>query len=405
MTFRAPWILFACLAPIAGLHAQEAPPVAPPAASADGTEGFGRATNYRTALAEALEDAVAKAKGVAIARTGAVRSRLSVVSKTPEVPKDWFDGEADHEREWVQQQIAGFVERYEVTRKQKLDDGMWEVTVRAKIAAHDAQAGGVFVVDLVDTDLKRWTLERFEEGAAGGAFAKVEGNYDAPTIRDNLRATGYVKFVAKSGGVEVGSGASAREREKAGQQLVASHRVTVTWQPMQFQSLVEKPNIARPTSGPRPQYLTAGSVQAAIVVHDLVQNLEVLSRSLTVSLDLPPQTPVDRIDAFAVQLADKAKAAVAEAIYFALQPPTVLRKWAGDGGEWLVEAAIARRVAAGYEQFVVGMQGSLASPDWRPLGRATFVGGSDLSSTFRLVDVADPSRIEVGAAEVRPGKK
>lgn len=393
--------LFASCACVSAAAAQEPAPPAAPAPAGEWTEGFGRATNYRTALSQALEDAVGKAKGVAVARGAGVRSRLSVVSKSDEVPKDWFDGEADHEREWVQQQLAGFVESYEVTKKGKADDGHWEVTVRARIAGHDGRSA-MFVIDLIDNDLRRWQLERFEEGAAGGPFATLPGTYESPSIRDNLRATGLVRVVAKTGGVDVGNGASPREREKAGQQLVASHRVEVAWEPMQFQSLVEKPNRARPSSGPRPQYLTAASVRATVAIVDLVQNVDVLRRPLTVSLDIPPGTPVERLDAMAVQLGDKAKAAVAEAIWFALQPPVVLRKWPGDGGEWLVEAAMSRRIAQGYEQFAVGNQGSLANPDWRTLGSAVLVGGTDASCTFRLVDVADASRIETGVSEVRP---
>lgn len=411
MKTRAPLSAFAALLPALVLAAQDPPPAAAPvvpaapAVAGTWTEGFGRATSYRTALAMALEDAVGKAKGISIARGAGVRSRLSVVSRSEQVPKDWFDGEADHEREWVQQQLAGFVQTYEVTKRAKAADDHWEVTVRADIATHDGRSGG-FVLDLVDADLRQWQLERFEEGAAGGPFAKVDGTYEAPSIRDNLRATGLVRILAKSGGVDVGAGAAPREREKAGQQLVASHRVVVTWQPMQFQSLVEKPNRARPTSGPRPQFLTGASVRVRVEITDLVQNVAVLDRPLTVALELPPATPVERLDAFAVQLADKAKAAVAEAIFFTLQPPVVARKWPGEGGaDWFVEVAMSRRVAQGYDEFVVGNQGSLASPDWRPFGRAALVGGTDTSCTFRLVDVGDPSRIEAGVSEVRPGRK
>ncbi len=408
MRSTLPSLLFAAASLSGSLASQvPAPPVAAPAvpAAADWTEGFGRATNYRSALGQALEDAVAKAKGVSIARGAGVRSRLSVVSSGENVPKDWFDGEADHEREWVQQQIAGFVQSYEVTKKGKSEDGHWEVTVRARVAMHDGK-DPIFVIDLVDADLRQWVLERFDEAGNGTPVGRDKGNYDAPSIRDNLRATGVVRVLAKSGGVEVGAGAAVREREKQGQQLVASHRVVVEWQPMQFQALIEKPNVARPTNGPRPQYLTAGSVRVAVRVVDLVQNVEVLERPLTVALEVPRATPVEKLEALAVQLADKAKAAVAETIFFALQPPVVVRKWPAEGGaDWLVEVAISKRVAGAYDAFAVGNQGSLASPDWQALGRAQLVGGTDTSCTFRLVEVADVSRIEPGVTEVRPFKK
>ena len=406
MNTPAAWFAFA--SSLAGLAAQQPAPAPAPAVApeADGwTEGFGRAPSYRSALAAALEDAVAKAKGVTVARGAGVRSRLAVVSSGKvELPEGWFDGEADLEREWVQQQIAGFVERYDVLAKGKADDGHWEVTVRAKVASA-ANAPELFVVDLADDDLRAWKLERFEEGAAGGPFATVDGTYEAPSIRENLRATGVVRVLASGSGVTVRDGSSPQERDKAGRQLVASHRVAIDWQPMQFQSLVEKPNAARPTRGPRPQHLTSASVRVAVVVTDLVQNVDVLDRTLTVALDVPPETPVERLDALAVQLGDRAKATVAEAVFFALQPPVVLRKWAGDGGEWLVEAAISRRVAQGYDEFAVGSFGSLASPDWRPLGTATLVGGADASCTFRLRDVEDLARIEPGVTEVRPARK
>jgi len=277
--------------------------------------------------------------------------------------------------------------------------------VRAKIAAFEP-GKDAFVVDLVDDDLKRWRLERFEEGVEGGPYARDEGAYEAPSVRENLRATGRVRFAAKAGGVKVGAAADPRERAKEGRQLAPSHRVVVAWQPMQFRSQMERPNRARPTSGPRPQFLTAGSVRVAVKVVDLVQDVERFDRVLTVDLPFAEPQPVDKLDAFAVQLGDLAKAAVAEAIFFALQPPVVTRKWAaGDAGEWHVEVAMPRRVALAYESFAVGVQGSLASPDWRPLGRAVYVGGADAQCTFRLVDVVDASRIEEGVAEVRPARK
>jgi hypothetical protein len=400
------------VAGVAAVRAQEpaAPsaPAAPTVPTEGWTEGFARGTSYRAALAEAIEDAVAKAKGIGVARSGGVRSRLSVVGKPSLEPKEKegaSDGESQEDREWVQQQIAGFVEAYEVTKKGKVEDGQWEVTVRCKIASLDSR-GVQFVVELTDNDLRKWQLERFEEGGADAPFARAEGNYEAPTIRDHLRATGVVQIVAKSGGVDAGAGASPQEKEKQGHRLIASHRIEVVWQPMQFQSLVEKVNKARPTRGPRPQFLTAGSVRVAVKVVDLVRDVEVVERTQTIALDLPPATPVERFDAFVVQLADKAKATVAEAVFFALQPPVVVRKWPSDDGkEWFVEVAMSRRVAQGYEAFAVGNQGSLASPDWRSLGAAAFVGGNEGSSTFRLVDVADLASIEPRVTEVRPAKK
>ena len=63
--------------------------------------------------------------------------------------------------------------------------------------------------------------------------------------------------------------------------------------------------------------------------------------------------------------------------------------------------AMSRRVAQGYEQFAVGSSGSLGSPDWRPLGSAQLVGGTDTSCTFRLVGIDDPG----AAADVEPRRR
>lgn len=399
MKIHLPLLAVASCSCLVAVAAQD-PPAAPPvvqAPVAGWTEGAGHGASYRLALAQALADAIGRVKGGEAARGPALRGRLAVVSRSDTVPKEWFDGVADHEREWVLQQLAGFVTGYEVTKKGKGDDGQWEVVLRARVALQDDREG--FVIDLVDNDLQKWELSRFEEGAQGGPFAQVNGAYEAPSIRDNLRATGLVRIAAKQAGTD----AALRDGEATGRQLVASHRVAVTWQPMQFESLVEKPNKARPTTGPRPQYLTAASVRVSVRIVDLAQAIDVFDRAMTIALDVPPTTPVERLDAFAVQLADKAKAEVAETIFFTLQPPKVVRKWPGDGGaDWFVEVAMPRRVAQGYENFVVGNQGALATPDWRSSGRAVLVGGTDTSCTFRLVDAGDPSRIEPGVTEVRP---
>lgn len=385
------------------LPAQDAAKTSPAAASVqDGwTEGIGRAPGYRAALAQALEDAVAKRCGVRIARGAGLRSRLAVVAA--EGDEGRWPREAELQQEWVVQQLDGFVETYEVVRQEKQADGGVEVAVRARIAAFEP-GKEPFVLELVDDGLAKYRLERFEEGAEA-PFARTEGEYAGRSLRDNLRATKRVKFAARSAGVAAGADAAPGERAKQGRQLVASHRVVVEWQPMQFRSVVERPNRARPSSRPRPQFLAAGSVRATVRVVDLVENIETLAQPLTIDLPIPLETPAEDLAAAAVRLADAANAAVAETVFFALQPPVVTRKWAADGGEWLVEVALAKRLATAYDAFAVGVMGSLATPDWRPLGRAVFVGGAESSSTFRLVDVADPALVEVGVAEVRPARK
>lgn len=387
--------------------AQDPTPAAKPdtdkkaAAPADGwSEGYGRATNYRSALANALEDAVAKVKGIAVARDPAIRSRLSVVSGGKEGDKDnAFSGEADGEREWVQQQIAGFVLAYDVLKKEKAADGHWEVTVKAQIAAHD-EGAGTLVVDLVDSDLRRWQLETADEDRPG-AITKKSGDFAGPKIGDYLRRSGVVKIVAKGSGVRVGEGADVREKEKAGHQLVASHRVTINWQPITVQSLVEKTNKARPTSGPRPEFTTGGSVTVSVRVDNLVENVELVDETFTVTADPGSATPVDRLDTFVNALVDKAKALVAEKVFFTLRPPVVTRKWQ-EGDSWRVEAKMSKRIAAMYRSFQIGNNGSLSSPDWQSVGTAVLVDGNDTTCTLRLERIDDLDRLEAGLTEVRP---
>ncbi|HEX6812973.1 MAG TPA: hypothetical protein VF384_15215 [Planctomycetota bacterium] len=404
-----PFVLSTALL-LAALAAQEPPPAVPPGAApfpslgSTWSEGFGRATSYRTALAHAIEESVAKVKGISVSRGAAVRSRLSVVSDHEAGAREgWWSGESDAERAWVQQQISGFVMRYEVVKKQKTEDGEWEVVVKALVASKDT-FDTTIVIDLDDNDLRKWQLERFEE--AGGPAGKQSGDYVGPRIADYLRRSRMVKIVSKGDGVVVKAGSAPTEREKAGHKLVASHRVRVVWQPIVLQSLIEKPNRARPTSGPRPEYLSGGSVQVAIAVEDLVENIEVMDETFTVAADAGPEQSVEQVDAYINQLVDKAKKIVAEKVFFALKPPLVMRKWREDGsGEWRVEAKVARRIAAEYKTFALGNNGSLSSPDWQLLGHALFLDGNDVSSTFRLEAVGDPDLVEPSVTEVRPQRK
>ena len=188
-------------------------PTTPPVAkSQDGTggtwsEGFGRATSYRSALANALEEAVAKVKGIGVARGAGVRSRLSVVSQSKDGDKEgWFDGEADGEREWVQQQIAGFVLAYEALDKQKAEDRQREVKVKAQIASKDG-LDATIVVDLQDSDLTRWLMERVDEGT-GAVVGRDQGDFAGPKIAEYLRKSRLVKIAAKGAGVNVTAGSA-----------------------------------------------------------------------------------------------------------------------------------------------------------------------------------------------------
>lgn len=365
-------------------------------------EGFGRAPSYRAALAQALEDAVAKAKGVEVARGPSLRSRLSVVSESKDGDQEgFFDGKSELEREWVQQQIGGFVRSYEVTKKGKADDRMWEVTVRALVASLQ-KFESELVIELVDNDLRNWQHERYEEDGPGRAFDRRKGKFEGPKIGEYLRRSGAVKIVSSGAGVTVGVQSERTQREKLGHQLVASHRVVINWEPLTVRSMVEKPNKARPTRGPRPEYMQGASVKVSVRVENLIERTVMLEESFSVPGDKPGSYPVDRLDAFITQLVDKAKAAVAKKVFFTLRQPLVMRKWAGEGGKWFVEARISRRVAAGFQQFSIGNNGSLANPDWQTLGSAKLVGGSGASCTFELVGVSDPAAVVANVSEVRP---
>ena len=366
------------------------------------SEGFARGSSYRTALAQALEDAVAKAKGVEIARGPSIRSRLSVVTESKEGDQaNFFDGQSEGEQEWVQQQIAGFVQKYEVTKKVKGDDRMWEVTVRALVAGLPEMDSEI-VIELIDNDLRSWQLERYEEGGPGRAFDRRKGAFEGPKIGEYLRRSGAVKVVSNGPGVRATADAERTQREKKGHELVASHRVVIDWQPLTVTSLVEKPNIARPTSGPRPEYMQSGSVTVAVRVENLIERTVMLEETFAVPGDKPGSFSADRLDAFVTQLVDKAKAEVAKKVFFTLRQPTVMRKWVGEGGKWFVEARISRRVAAGFKLFAIGNNGSLGNPDWQNLGVAKLVGGSATSCTFELAEIADLAAIEADVSEVRP---
>ncbi len=365
-------------------------------------EGFGHATSYRVALAQALEDAVAKAKGVEVARGPSIRSRLSIVSEHEDGAKaGFFDGSEELERDWVQQQISGFVREYEVTKKGKVDDRNWEVTVRALVASLQ-QLESELVIELIDNGLRSWQHERYEEDGPGRAFDRRKGQFEGPKIGDYLRRSGAVKIVSRGAGVKVAPQSERTEREKLGHQLIASHRVVINWQPLTVRSMVEKPNQARPTRGPRPEHMQGGSVQVAVKVEDLIEGTVMLEETFSVPGDKPESYSADRSEAFITQLVDKAKAAVAKKVFFTLRQPVVMRKWAGVGGKWFVEVRISRRVASGFKKFSIGNNGSLGNPDWQNLGSAKLVGGSGASCTFQLDGVGDLALVAAGVSEVRP---
>jgi hypothetical protein len=167
-------------------------------------------------------------------------------------------------------------------------------------------------------------------------------------------------------------------------------------------SQVDKPNRARPTKGPRPERLIGGAVAIALRIEDRAGGVKLLEEAFTVTADGLPALPADRRDAYVTALVDKANAEVSARIFFALQPPVVLRKWVGEGGAWHVEVRMSERVARSYRSFAAGVEGSLASPDWRHLAAATWVGGGAETSTFRLTSDVDAASLKAGVTQVRP---
>jgi hypothetical protein len=375
----------------------------PPAPNGTWSTGFGAGPSYRAAYGMALEDAVVKVKGVAVARGLAMRSRLAVVANHKDGDQEgWFDGESRHETEWVQQQLAGFLSQPEVIEKKRGDDGHWEVTVKALVATLD-RASGPCVVDLDDGGLTKWTLERFEETNPDAPVSRQTGEIQSFSIADHLRATRLVKIAAKGAGVAVAAGSAAKEREKQGHQLVASHRIQIRWQPIRLVSQIDKPNKARPTAGPRPEFLFSASVDVRLAIEDLVENIALLDEAFTVTEDVSASPmPVNQTADLLTSLERKAKVAVAERVFFALRPPVVQRKWQdeGDGKPWLVEIAVARNLLEGATGFELGQRGSLADPSWLRVCGATLVRGDAQSCTFRLDGVDDPARIEPSVTEL-----
>ncbi len=345
----------------------------------DGTVGEGRAASFGGALAAALADAVEAARGEAFARSPAMQSRLDVVAAAADARLERGSG-------WVLTQLRGVVTSYEVTAKAAEPGGAVRVALRARVAGLEQPLPSM-VVELVGGGLSEWELRRFEEGGAGRAFARRSGRFEGPPLSEYLR---------RSGGIDVARGATA--------ELVPSHRVSVEWQPAAVRSQVRKRNPARPTNRARPEHLLGGTVALSLRIEDRSGGVKILDEAFRVAADDRDQGdwPVDRLDAYVTALVDKAKAEVAARIFFALQPPLVLRKWVGGDGAWLVTVRMSKRVAGAYRTFSAGEPGSLASPDWQHLAAAELVGGTASTTTFRLGAPADPSRLVVGVTQVRP---
>ncbi|MFK7738864.1 MAG: hypothetical protein AB8H80_00975 [Planctomycetota bacterium] len=376
------------------------PPVDP---GAEAT-GSGAAATYREALQRALADAIATAAGTLDAGSPLRQARLAVVAGSPEGARPgWFDGESEQERAWVLLQLEGFLDDYQIVRKQADGSGAWQVDVRVRLA-EAARAGARICIELRDGDLREWQLERSEEGGRGRPFDRCKGRFEGPKIGSYLRRSGAVSIASLAAADAGAAPAAATGANSLSTSIrrVPSHRVTLRWQPLVVRSTVERPNPARPKSGPRPEYMSGGSIQVAMRIEDLLRGTVVLDETIVEPGLRGRRYPRERLDAYMTELVDRAKAVVARRIVFALAPPVVLRKWAGAGGSWFVEARLAKLTAAGFVEFAVGNDGSLAGPDWQPLGRARLVGGNSVRCTFELVGLDELSRIQLGKSQVRP---
>ena len=355
------------------------------AAEASWHEANGSGPTLRTALAQALRSAVSRVRGAAFVLEPSVRSRLEIVARH----ERGGEGDEAFDRAWTLSQLAGLVVDFEVLDQRPRGESGYDVRLRALVSSR-ADADASIVVELVDNDLTSWVLERFEESGPGRAFDQRRGRFEGPRIGSYLRRSGAVRI-------------ASRERDdSAATRCLPSHRVVIEWQPLVVRSTVEKPNRARPTNGPRPEFMSGGAVDVALRVDDVVQGVTLLDEKISVPAVRPETFSIDRLDAFVTDLVDVAKAQVASRIFFTLRPPVVLRKWVGDGGVWYVEARISKRIASGFQEFVLGQDGSLASPDWRRMATAKFVGGSAVSSTFRVGQLPDAAQVEVGVCEIRP---
>lgn len=364
----------------------------PAVVAAPWSEGAGQGATYRGALANAIAAAVAASRGADFPKGTAMRARLRVIAEHDAGDRTGaFDGGAARERAWVLGQLVGVVDDYLVTSKGKADGAAWDVRVRVRAAAAAAVRASL-VVELDDGGLGSWELERFEEAGRGQAFDRRRGRFEGPPVATYLRRSGAVKLAGPRSGGD----------SRAATSLVPSHRVVLSWQPLRLRSTVEKPNPARPTKGPRPERLSGGVADVTVRVEDLVQGVVLLSEKMSIQATAGQAWPTTRMDAYVNELVDRAKAQVAQRIYFAMCPPVVLRKWAGQGGAWHVEVEMPARLARGGREFAAGNDGGLSSPDWERLAVATFVGGSAASCTFRLEGLTDASAVDVGVTEVRP---
>jgi hypothetical protein len=381
------------------------------------SEARGSGPTRHDALGQAIEGAVMRVNGLRVATGPALRARLGLV-KTQDGSVTTTEGTLDVAR--VVQQLEGFVDQVEVKHEQKGPDGQWTVQVRCLVAAYDPKQAE-FVVQLAGApksgrdvayqDLGTCLILNIDEES--GAQNR-SGPHAIPGTRigDCLVGTNRVKLGYRGPGVRLDGDSDPRQAGKTGKGLVATHRIDIEWDPVVVRVVTRKQSKSRPTSR-RAQDLDTAYVTARIAVRNLVEKTELPPFELPIVCpaewfrrgDVALALDQESLLAMAQRVAAFAEVEVAKRVYFALRPPLVLNKKQGEGDRapWLVEVDLPRHLAAEFDTFEFGRDGSLGGSGWRPAGRGKLVGGEQ-TSIFELDADSKPAEIQVGATRLEPTK-
>lgn len=408
------------LAPL--VQAQDRPAAAelPPLEKvANGTwsEARGSGPTRQDALAQAIEGAVMRVNGLRVATGPALRARLGLV-KNQDGSVSTTEGTLEVAR--VVQQLEGFVDQAEVKQEQKGADGLWSVQVRCLVASFDPNRAE-FVVQLAGApkggrdvayqDLGTCLVLNVDE-ETGTQSRSGPYNIAGTRIGDCLVGTNRVKIGYRGPGVQMDGDSDPRQAAKAGKGLVATHRIDVEWDPVVMR-VVKKKVLKSNPGKPRERHLDTAYVTARIAVRNLVEKTEVASFELPIVCpadwfrrgEAPLALDQENLLAMAQRVAAFAEVEVAKRVFFALRPPLVLNKKQGEGDRapWLVEVDLPRHLAAEFDTFEFGRDGSLGGSGWRPVGRGKLVGGEQ-TSIFELDADSKPAEIQVGATRLEPTK-
>jgi len=372
----------------------------------------GTGPTVHAARANAIEAAVQRVNGVRVATGPAMRSRLGLI-KNADASITTTEGELEVAQ--VTQQLEGFVDQVEFVQQRKEEGGAWTVRVRCLVSGYDPKRADFIILlgglGAAYEDLGTWRLQQTD--LANGS-TEASGPFAIPGTRigDCLVNTGRVKIGYAGPGVRPDADSDPREASKRGKALVATHQVDVAWEPVVLRTSLPKPLASLPGKSRTPQFQGA-TVTARIRVRNLVEKTELPPFEIPILIPAPwfadreqerPGTDRDSLQQYAQRAASFAETEVAKAIYFALQPPVVLRKWQDGSGAWLVEAELATHIAQEFTAFELGKYGSLGGAQWRSSGLARLADGipAGWTSTFRLEPTADANAIVPGATLLKP---